>query len=162
MLQKIISGGQTGADRGAWDAALTTDIPIGGWVPLGRIAEDGVIAEKYAGIRETDSTDVAIRTENNVIDADGTLILSHGIIRGGTEHTLLCAKSHGKPFKLINLAEQKPPSAVVEIRAWLQEYAISVLNVAGPRHSEDPFIYDDTYQLMSKLFDSYRKPVENN
>ena len=74
---RIISGGQTGVDRGALEAAIALGIPHGGWCPLGRSAEDGVIPARYQ-LQETDSPQYAVRTEWNVRDADGTLILSWG------------------------------------------------------------------------------------
>jgi hypothetical protein len=78
MIKKIVSGGQTGADRGALDAALECGIETGGWVPKGRLAEDGVIPEKYMGLKEAPSKEPAVRTTLNVRDSDATLIVSRG------------------------------------------------------------------------------------
>ena len=86
MLKKIISGGQTGADRAALDAAIRLGIPHGGWIPKGRIAEDGPLAATYR-LREMPTGGYAERTEKNVMDSDGTLIISHGAPTGGTEYT---------------------------------------------------------------------------
>src|SRR5690349_9704209 len=87
MLAKIVSGGQTGADRAALDVARAWRIPTGGWVPAGRLAEDGRIADVYEGLLETASADPSERTRFNVRDSDGTLILSHGTLAGGSELT---------------------------------------------------------------------------
>ena len=71
---KIVSGGQSGVDRAALDFALENKIPCGGWCPKGRLAEDGRIHHRYP-LRETSSTDYRVRTQANVEDSDGTLIL---------------------------------------------------------------------------------------
>ena len=102
---KIISGGQTGADRAALDFALASGIPIGGWVPRGRLAEDGRIPERYAGLVETESADPAVRTARNVRDSDATLILSHGPLDGGSLLTHREATRAGRPVLHLDLEE---------------------------------------------------------
>jgi len=87
MLQKIISGGQTGADRAALDFAIGFDIPHGGWIPKGRKTEDGVLPDKYK-LKEMPTASYPKRTEKNVLDSDGTLILSHGKLTGGSALTV--------------------------------------------------------------------------
>ena len=99
---KIISGGQTGVDRGALDAAIALDIPHGGSCPKGRLAEDGRIPDRYL-LTETDSREYFVRTERNILDSDATLILCHGHISGGTEFTLRMAEQHGRPVKVVDL-----------------------------------------------------------
>ncbi|RLB35173.1 MAG: hypothetical protein DRH20_11280, partial [Deltaproteobacteria bacterium] len=94
---KIISGGQTGADRAALDFALDAGIPHGGWVPRGRLAEDGPLPARYA-VQEIDRRSYAARTEKNVLEADGTLILSHGKLTGGSALTRRLAKRHERPW----------------------------------------------------------------
>ena len=86
-IRRIVSGGQTGADRAALDAALGAGVPIGGWVPKGRRAEDGTIPERYSNLRETDTDLYETRTRWNVRDSDATLILSHGALAGGSKKT---------------------------------------------------------------------------
>ncbi len=97
MLKKIISGGQTGADRAALDVAIKLEIPHGGWIPKGRIAEDGPLPEKYQ-LKEMSSPNYKIRTEQNVIDSDGPLIISHDDLTGGSAVTQKFAKKHKKIF----------------------------------------------------------------
>ncbi len=90
MLTKIISGGQTGADRAALDVAIELDIPHGGWIPKGRKTEDGVLPDKYQ-LQEMPTTSYPKRTEKNVLDSEGTLILSHGRLSGGSSLTIKIA-----------------------------------------------------------------------
>jgi len=96
VIDKIISGGQTGADRAALDAAIELDIPHGGWIPKGRKTEDGGLPEKYH-LKEMPTGSYAARTEQNVIDSDGTLIVSHGKLNGGSALTRRLAKKHKRP-----------------------------------------------------------------
>src|SRR6267142_1460190 len=105
MVERIVSGGQTGADRAALDFALASRIPIGGWVPKGRLAEDGRIPERYAGLVETESADPAVRTARNVRDSDGTLILSHGPLDGGSLFTHREAVRTGRPALHLDLGQ---------------------------------------------------------
>ena len=83
MTPKLVSGGQTGVDRVALDFARSQNLPHGGWCPFGRRAEDGTIPASFV-LRETPSDDPAQRTEWNVRDSDGTVILSAGsVLTGG-------------------------------------------------------------------------------
>ena len=86
MIRKIISGGQTGVDRAALDAAIKLAIAHGGSIPKGRITEDGPLPDTY-NLKETRSSSYAERTAKNVQDADGTLIISRGQLTGGSEYT---------------------------------------------------------------------------
>jgi hypothetical protein len=135
-LDKIVSGGQTGVDRAALEAALRSNIPHGGWCPAGRRAEDGAIPDRYL-LRETPSPAYHVRTEQNVLDSDGTLILCRGRLKGGTRLTRQLARRHGRPCRVIDLDRAPDPNRV---RAWLGEHRIRVLNVAGPRESQSPGI----------------------
>jgi len=139
-VQRIVSGGQTGADRAALDFALENGIPIGGWVPKGRLAEDGRIAERYAGLVETESPDPAVRTARNVRDSDATLILSHGPLEGGSLLTLREATRTSKPVLHLDLDRLDVAAAGDRLRAWLASVRPASLNVAGPRASRDPSI----------------------
>jgi hypothetical protein len=138
--EKIVSGGQTGADRAALDFALAHGMRTGGWVPRGRLAEDGRIPERYPGLRETESSDPAVRTACNVRDADASLIVSHGPLSGGSLLTLEEATRLRKPVLHLDLARLAPVSAGAQLRRWLEQTRPAVLNVAGPRASEDPNI----------------------
>jgi hypothetical protein len=96
-LEKIVSGGQTGADRAALDVAIELGIPHGGWIPKGRKTERGPLPAKYK-LKEVLTADCPKRTERNVIDSDGTLIISHGGLSGGSDFTRKMAEKHGKPW----------------------------------------------------------------
>ena len=147
-VQKIVSGGQTGVDRAALDAAIELGIPHGGWCPQGRIAEDGVIPTEYR-LCEVESVDYPIRTERNIADSDGTLILFRGRLFGGTDLTRRLARKLEKPHLLIDLTGN-PDTAPVH--RWLCENRIQVLNVAGPRESNCPGIHDAALAFLRLFF----------
>lgn len=147
-LRRIISGGQTGVDRAALDAAIELDIEHGGSCPRGRLAEDGSIPDRYQ-LRETNSRRYSFRTERNVIDSDGTLILHYGPLTGGTEFTRRMAIKNQKPYFLFDFT--KPPK-LEEVVDWLVKRQIVTLNCAGPRESSCPGIGSLTRQLCTALF----------
>ncbi len=135
-LRRIVSGGQTGVDRAALDVAIARGIPHGGWCPRGRRAEDGRIPDRYA-LREHASPEYAQRTEQNVVDSDGTLVLTIGSPRDGTALTVRLAERHARPHLVVDLDDPPPPATVA---AWIAAHALGVLNVAGPRESTQPGI----------------------
>ena len=134
-------------DRVALDAAIATGIPHGGWVPKGRKAEDGIIPSRY-NLLELDDEEYAARTLKNVQDSDGTLIITRGNPDGGTLFTLEIAAEHNKPFLVTDLQISDPTESGKEILSWLSSNSIEVLNVAGPRESKKPGIYEQALQLL--------------
>ncbi len=154
MIAKIISGGQTGADRAALDVAIQMGLPHGGWVPHGRRAEDGKLPEQYR-LRETKSIDYAQRTELNVVDSDGTLITSHGNLAGGSALTQEMAAKHRHPCLHVDLNELDILTAAGIVNSWIEARGIRTLNVAGPRASEDPTIYEATKSLLEAVLRRY-------
>ena len=140
MLIKIISGGQTGVDRAALDAAIKAGVDHGGWIPKGRLTEDGPLPDKY-NLKEMPTASYPKRTEQNVIDSDGTLIISHGDLTGGSLLTQKLAMDQGKEWKHIDLDKNIAFRAVKEIAEWIDDNDIEILNVAGPRASKDPTLY---------------------
>lgn len=146
-ISKIISGGQTGVDRAALDAALSLGIACGGWCPKGRRAEDSEIDSKYP-LKETPEKDYSQRTEWNVRDSDGTLIITYGIPSGGTSLTLEIAKKINKPCMVIDL--DHPPEFAV-IHQWINTEKISVLNIAGPRKSQFKDIHEEACSFILEL-----------
>jgi len=146
-VRKIISGGQTGVDRGALDAAIELGLEHGGWCPLGRLAEDGFIPARYA-LRQTDTEKYSDRTERNLLEADGTLILYRGELSGGTELTWQLCQRHGRPWLCVNLADEVD---VPVIRQWLDRNRIATLNVAGPRESSSPGIEAQAREVLKQV-----------
>ena len=134
-LHKIVSGGQTGVDRGALDAALALGFPCGGWCPAGRRAEDGVIDPSYP-LRETDSERYIVRTRENVVDSDATLIIYFGAIEGGTARTLAICREFHRPCLKLDALRYAPAQAAQLIRQFIVDHHIARLNVAGPRASK--------------------------
>ena len=150
---KIISGGQTGVDRAALDAAIGLGIEYGGSVPKGRIAEDGPIDKKYENLTELDTANYSIRTEKNVEDADATLIFTVGVPTEGTAFTIECAKKHKRAHLIMDLEEKDDEVAAREIRKWLSDRLTGVLNVAGPRESKTPGVYKRIVNILFDVFD---------
>jgi hypothetical protein len=150
-LKKIISGGQTGADRAALDVAIKFNIEHGGWIPKGRRTEDGPLPMKYQ-LLEMDTTDYRERTKQNIIDSDGTLIISRGRLTGGSKLTQSFAADVGKPSCYLDLLKTEEFEASIILKSFILENEIQVLNVAGPRLSHHPWIYRDVTTVLEVMF----------
>ena len=146
---KIVSGGQTGVDRGALDAAMAAGIVCGGWCPKDRLAEDGVIDKRYP-LQETASTDYMVRTLKNVMDSDGSLLIYFGKLEGGTLNTLEYCRQHVKPHVLINGDYVGSQAAAVSVKEFIEKNDIHVLNVAGPRASKSVKAYGYALMIVSE------------
>lgn len=131
---KIISGGQTGVDRAALEVAIELNLPHGGWCPRGRRAEDGPIDARFQ-LQETEQYEYRFRTERNILDSDGTLVLHRQAVHGGTALTIQLARLHHRPLCVIDLKQKRLPGYLED---WLVTHDIRILNVAGPRESTDP------------------------
>ena len=147
---KIISGGQTGVDRAALDAALESGVSVGGWCPQGRKAEDGPIAEKYP-LQELPDSGYKKRTLKNVQDSDATVIIYFESVSGGTEKTLLYCLNEKKPYLLIDGGSITQDIASKQIKHFIDENQISLLNVAGPRASTEIRGYEYTKQVITLM-----------
>ena len=161
MITKIISGGQTGADRGGLEAAIYCKVSHGGWCPKEHKAEDGTIPTKYH-LTEMESAEYLPRTQANVIDSDATLIFTHGPLSGGSLKTATYANHLEKPYHVIDLLRMRQSRAVKKIVRWLagetelidyDEYQAippseCILNVAGSRESQAPGIQDAVFRLL--------------
>ena len=152
-LRKIISGGQTGADRAALDVAVELGIPHGGYVPQGRRAEDGPIDARY-NVTELPDESYDARTEANVQAADATLLVSIGPLSGGSALTLRLARKHHKPILHVDRGTGTREQAVTTIREWLEDQRPGVLNVAGPPESTTPEIYTEVKELLRTVLRS--------
>ena len=155
-ISRVVSGGQTGVDRAALDAAIFVEIPHGGWCPKDRRSESGPIPDLYQ-LTETDSRNYAVRTEQNVIDSDGTLILFEDILSGGTELTSKLARKHKRPCLCLDLAgfvdwtEEDFNQAITTTTDWLATHSLNVLNIAGPRESSAPGIQTVAESFLVRL-----------
>ena len=153
-VTRVVSGGQTGVDRAALDAAIFHGIEHGGWCPLDRRSESGRIPDAYRLI-ETDSSRYNVRTEKNVLDSDGTLVLYRESLSRGTELTWKLARKHGRPLLAIDIASwakwdtDTVAEHIEQIRTWIVGENVTALNVAGPRESSCPGISIDATQLMT-------------
>jgi len=153
---RIVSGGQTGADRGGLDAALALGIEHGGWCPAGRVAEDGQVPRVYA-LRETTSFEYAERTKANVRDSDGTVVFTRGAATGGSALTLRAARRIGKPVLHVDLGKLDGEAAAERVRGWCVESSIAVLNVAGSRESKAPGIGDEVRRVLLRALGALRE-----
>jgi hypothetical protein len=154
-VERIVSGGQTGADRAALDVAIALGLPHGGWCPRGRKAEDGRIPERYP-MTETSSGEYHVRTDRNVRDSDGTVVVTVGDATGGSALTLDYTARRKRPALHLDLAAVSADAAAAKLNAWLAEHAIATLNVAGPREGTTPGIYDRTRALLEAALGSGR------
>ena len=151
MIFKVVSGGQTGVDQAALQAAINQQITHGGWCPKGRIAENGVIPAEYI-LQETESSDYGERTRLNIRDSDGTLILVDKILEGindGTILTLKEVKEKNKPHLIYDVSQDNKLDSVVK---WIQDNDIRILNIAGPRESQSPGIYKLCLNVLENLY----------
>jgi hypothetical protein len=149
MITRILSGGQTGADRAGLDVAIELGIPHGGWCPRGRRAEDGPIPARYI-LMETRSAEYPERTRLNVRDSDGVVVFSRGRLGRGSALTLRVARELAKPHLYIDLVSVPAPAAAERLSSWLEDRRIEVLDVAGNRESGSPGIYKAVRDVLRR------------
>lgn len=161
MIKKIISGGQTGADRAALEVARKFKIPHSGWCPRGRLAEDGVIDKSY-NLAETPSADPVQRTEWNVRDSDATVIFSiSATLTGGSKKTEQFARQYRKPCLHIS-RERDGERAGALLARFLAEARIEILNVAGPRQSEEPEVFRFAVEVLETVLNGWPRDVDES
>ncbi len=166
LIGKIVSGGQTGVDRGAIAAALDLGFPYGGLIPKGRMAEDGIVPEKFDKMEVSYKKDYLFRTEWNVTHSDATLIIARKVVEGpalvekltgGTLKTEQFAMMHCRPHLVLYARNAE------KVLEWLRKLAANVqhedlvLNIAGPRESKCPGIEKSTYDFVAKLIESVKE-----
>lgn len=156
MIEKIVSGGQTGVDQAALSMAKDAGIAIGGWCPKGGLDANGVnVLPVYSELKEATTTNPDERTQLNIEDSDGTLIIVPCMplpvsIVDGTRLTIDYAMQKNKPYLVVSLEEND--AAVNDILHWIDENRIAVLNIGGPRESSWPGIHQTTCILFQELF----------
>ncbi len=150
----IYSGGQTGVDRAGWDAAKFLGLKQTGWVPKGRLAEDGVISPEYE-CSETDSSDYVVRTEKNLVEAEATVILTFGTPTGGTLLTFDLCKQHNRPFILVDLDQINFEKGIANTLDFLKKQSPKTLNIAGPRASKGVDVYFKAKKFLITLLKDY-------
>lgn len=154
-VKKIVSGGQTGVDRGGLDAAIALGLPHGGWCPRGRRAEDGPIDAGYR-LQTTTSADYRVRTRRNVLHSDGTLLFCSGPLSGGTRLTATFAVCCSRPYHIVDFSAfasgaDGETAQLHRVAAWLICEEIGVLNIAGPRESRQRGIAHRTERFLCRL-----------
>lgn len=143
-------------DRAALEWALANGTPHGGWCPKGRGAEDGVIPPQFQ-LQETVSKNPAVRTRQNVRDSNGTVIVSKNLeLSGGTADTAAFAEEFGKPLLQI-LSSMDAGEAAALLHSFVAQHKITVLNVAGPRESEEPGNAAFVHAMLSRAFNPQRR-----
>ena len=147
---KIVSGGQTGVDRAALDAALKHQVPCGGWCPADRLDEFGRIPDHYP-VMELPNGGFGDRTRQNVIDSDASIIFCPGKLQGGTEYTLRCCEELERPHLVIDAAKIAAEQAATQVRDFVRHNQPNVINVAGSRQSEWP----EGYQYCFAVLDNF-------
>jgi hypothetical protein len=158
ILERIISGAQTGADRGGLDVALALGIPTGGWCPKGRRAEDGKIPDKYV-LMEATSSSYPQRTFLNVRGSDGTVIFTRGAIEAesGCALTAKYCRAEGKPCISVDLGRTDFREAAAGIRKFIVDEKIKTLNVAGSRESKAPGIALEVKRVLELALGDQRE-----
>ena len=166
LISKIVSGGQTGVDRGAIEAALELGFPYSGLIPKGRLAEDGIVPEKFDKMEVSYKKDYLFRTEWNVTHSDATLIISNyctepnkprETLTGGTLRTERFCIDHAKP-RLVLFTQNL--SKTIDWLLGLGKEDI-VLNVAGPRESKSRGIQESTRTFICRLIEAIRQLDES-
>lgn len=152
MIEKIISGGQTGVDRAALDVAMELGVRCGGWCPAGRHADDGPIPARYP-LQETADIDHTVRTESNVRHSDATLIVYRGDLHGGTAYAVEMARHLGRPVLAIDVEE---PPDIEKITDWLRSAQVRTLHIGGPRESSRAGIYNQARSLITRIITAAR------
>ena len=153
-LKKIISGGQTGADRAALDWAIVRGIGHGGWCPAGRRTEDGEIPSIYR-LQETASPGYLQRTRRNIVESDATLVVNLGALDGGTLRTIQLAGRLAKPLLVVFPDVESLPAAANRLQIWMSRVQPAVLNIAGPREGKRPGIYAATLALLDQWHEGW-------
>lgn len=159
-LEKIISGGQTGADQAGLAVALQLDIPHGGWCPKGRKSEEGRIPDRFQ-LKEHESPEYPPRTLANVKDSDGTVIFTRGGMTGGSMLTRSLCEKQDKPWVHLDLDALNDTQAAAKLQLFVRSNGIKVLNVSGNRESKSPGIFVSVTLVMVRALWKHSEPKED-
>jgi hypothetical protein len=152
MIEKLVSGGQTGADRAGLDVAIRWNFPYGGWCPKGRRAEDGPIGGQYL-LTETPSSSYLQRTEWNVRDSDATVIFTiSSQLSGGSKRTAEFAAKHRKRWIHLPQRASSYEDPALILQRFVDEHEIRILNVAGTRGSKEPGVWRFAAETLEAAF----------
>jgi hypothetical protein len=150
MIKKIISSGQPGVERAALDVAIKLDIPYSGWIARGRRTRDGVLPDTYI-LQETVSSGYSDSIKKNVLDSDGTFILTRGESADPIKLTIDLVQRHNRPYLLVDLTKIRSLNAATVLNTWLKSHNIEILHVTGCRTGEDPKIYQDGISILESI-----------
>ncbi len=150
MIKKIISSGQPGVERAALDVAIRLDIPYGGWIARGRRTHDGVLPDTYI-LQETVSSGYSESIKKNVLDSDGTFILTRGESADPIKLTIDLVERHNRPYLLVDLTKIRSLKAATILNTWIKDHNIEILHVTGCRTGKDPKIYQDGISILESM-----------
>jgi hypothetical protein len=154
-VHKIVAGGQSGAERGALDAALSLSLPYEGMCPKGRRAEDGPIAPRY-NLLEAPNGDHEQRTSYNITRGDGVLICTFGRLVGPHRLTSELCEKLGKPWLYLDLNAEATDDAVARVSLWLKQHRVQTLTVAGGQECEGAGLHGAVKDLLLRVFQQPR------
>ena len=147
MLKKIITGGQTEADRAVLDIAIKLRIPHGGWIPKGRITGTGPLPDHYK-LQEMETENYSECIKQNVLDSMGTLIISYGSLTGDLDYARKMALRHRRQILAVDLNQMDGTKGALLVNDWIQLYRIDVLHVIGPSSEVNPFVRNQTENIV--------------
>ncbi len=150
MIKKIISSGQPGVERAALDVAIRLDIPYGGWIARERRTHDGVLPDTYI-LQETVSSGYSESIKKNVLDSDGTFILTRGESADPIKFTIDLVERHNRPYLLVDLTKIRSLKAATILNTWITDHNIEILYVTGCRTGKDPKIYQDGVSILESM-----------
>ncbi|MGM0664692.1 MAG: putative molybdenum carrier protein [Thermodesulfobacteriota bacterium] len=153
-----MSGGQTGVDQAALDAAIEMGLPHGRWIPKGRLTEAGPLPNEY-NLQEMPNKDYLKRTKQNVLDSDGTVVFSHGDLKGGSKRTGDFATELCKPFLHVDLNKTGSAECIGKPlpKAWKQRSSYGFCRSMDATKSRTTCSAGHCRQRRSRVF--WRKVV---
>ncbi len=150
MIKQIISGGQPGVEIAALDAAIQLDIPHAGWAYEGRKTEDGVLPEQY-NVKGIDNPSYFERLEKNIINSEGTVILTYGPLLIGLKGVRALAEKLKKPCLHVELKECTTNQAISSIRKWMNHHEIKIVYFTGSKPIGASMIYRDVIRIIEGI-----------